>query len=263
MTMMKVKSVTQEEARVLAKRCTKLLQEQFGVRRAVLFGSVVGDAPWHSRSDVDIAVEGLRPEDHWQATNACYELLPPGLELDLIPIESAWPELRARIEGEIAMPQDSVEALSFEIKNELDQIERVVSRLVEFLERAPDAPDEVQIQGAAKHLHDFYNGVEHIFERIAIRIDEDLPAGSNCHTLLLQRMSRSFGSRRSVVIDRAMEQELSEYLRFRHVFRHTYGYDLKWSRIQELAEALPELLKRLRDRFAAFLSTLPGSNSAE
>jgi hypothetical protein len=60
-----------------------------------------------------------------------------------------------------------------------------------------------------------------------------------------------------------MEQELSEYLRFRHVFRHTYGYDLKWSRIQELAEALPELLKRLRDRFAAFLSTLPGSNSAE
>jgi hypothetical protein len=47
------------------------------------------------------------------------------------------------------------------------------------------------------------------------------------------------------------------------VFRHTYGYDLKWSRIQELAEALPELLKRLRDRFAAFLSTLPGSNSAE
>lgn len=80
-----------------------MLRQRFGVKRVILFGSAAGDAPWHSRSDLDLAVEGLRSEDHLRALNACYELLPPGLELDLVPLESAWPEMRARILGEVTI----------------------------------------------------------------------------------------------------------------------------------------------------------------
>lgn len=74
---MEVTSLSRDEAHHLADRCATLLREQFGVRRVILFGSAAGDAPWHSRSDLDMAVEGLRPEDHLRALNACYELLPP------------------------------------------------------------------------------------------------------------------------------------------------------------------------------------------
>jgi predicted nucleotidyltransferase len=253
---MKAVTVSRDEARDLANRCAALLRERFGVRRVILFGSAAGDAPWHSHSDLDVAVEGLRPEDHLRALNACYELLPPGLAIDLVPLESAWPELRARIEGEVEMPTDPVEALKFEIENEIRHLERVVERLTGFLQRAPAEPDEIQVQGGGKYLHDFYNGVERIFERIAVRVDEDLPAGTNWHTLLLQRMSRPFGSRRPAVIDHALEVELSEYLRFRHLFRHTYGYDLEWERVRELSQALPDVLAALQAQVAAFLAAL-------
>ncbi len=252
--------LSQDEARHLADRCAQLLREQFGVRRVVLFGSAAGGAPWHSRSDLDLAVEGLRPEDHWRALSACYAQLPPGLELDLIPLESAWPELRAHIEGEVQMPEEPLEALAFEIENELCHLERVVERLAGFLKRASTEPDEVEVQGGAKYLHDFYSGTERIFERIAVRVDGDLPAGSNWHTLLLQRMGQPFGSRRPAVIDRALESELANYLRFRHLFRHTYGYDLEWRRVRELSRALPDVLETMKTQLAAFLSTLAAQN---
>lgn len=253
-------TLSQDEARHLADRCAQLLREQFGVRRVVLFGSAAGDAPWHSRSDLDLAVEGLRPEDHWRALSACYSLLPSGLELDLIPLESAWPELRAYIEGEVQMPEEPLEALAFEIENELGRLERSAERLAEFLKRAPTELDEVEVQGGAKYLHDFYNGIERIFERIAVRVDGDLPTGYSWHTLLLQRMGQPFGSRRPAVIDRALENELANYLRFRHLFRHTYGYDLEWRRIRELGQALPGVLEVIRSQLAAFLSTLAAQN---
>jgi predicted nucleotidyltransferase len=253
---MKTAHLTRDEARHLANRCADLLRKQFGVRRVILFGSAAGDAPWHRRSDLDLAVEGLPEEAHIQALNACYELLPPGLELDLIPLESAWPELRARLEGEIKMPENPLEALTLEIEDELKNLERVVERLTKFLGRVKGEPDEMQVEGAAKHLHDFYNGIERIFERIAVRIDEDLPPGYNWHTLLLQRMRQPFGSRRPAVINRQLEEELAEYLRFRHLFRHTYGYDLQWKRVRKLGEALPGILADLKAQVAAFLGAL-------
>lgn len=253
---MKTVLVSQDEVQALAERCRQVLQEQFGVQRVVLFGSAAGDGPWHSRSDLDLAVEGLRPEDHLRAIKACYELLPPGLELDLILIESAPPELQAYIKGEVKMPEDPLEALTFELENELANLERMVDELSDFLQQAPPEPHKVQIQGTAKYVHDFYNGVERIFERIAVRIDEDLPTGSNWHTLLLRRMGQPFGSRRRAVIEQTLEEELADYLRFGRLFRHTYGYDLKWERVRELGQALPGALQKLKAEIADFLRGL-------
>ena len=41
---------------------------------------------------------------------------------------------------------------------------------MEYLPRASekDEPDEMVVAGIAKYLHDFYQGVERIFERIAV-----------------------------------------------------------------------------------------------
>jgi predicted nucleotidyltransferase len=64
-----------------------LLKERFKVDNVYLFGSVTGDSIWHERSDLDIAVEGLKPIDYMRALNAVYELLPDGLELDLVSLE--------------------------------------------------------------------------------------------------------------------------------------------------------------------------------
>ncbi len=39
-----------QEALSIADRCRKILQENFGANRVILFGSLVGDSPWHRDS---------------------------------------------------------------------------------------------------------------------------------------------------------------------------------------------------------------------
>src|SRR5438093_10407274 len=93
-----VKRRTQAES--AAKKCERVLKEKFGACKVYVFGSLAGQSPWHSRSDIDLAVEGLAPSQYISALTELYELLPPGLDLDLITLETAPPELVARANQE-------------------------------------------------------------------------------------------------------------------------------------------------------------------
>ncbi len=244
------------EALASAQACAELLKSRFGARQVILFGSLVGQGPWHERSDIDLAVEGLAPADYFRALSACWELLPQEVNLDLVPMEDARPELRARILGEVTMPSEHHGALRQEIQLELDNLARIAGSTQAFLARLPVQPDEYEIRSIGSLLHDFYSGVERIFERIAIRLDGDLPAGSSWHTYLLQRMTAPWGEMRPAVIDRVLATRLQDYLRFRHLFRHTYGFDLEWEKCRGLTEGMLETLEMLRTQLMAFLRSL-------
>jgi len=245
------KTITRAEAARFAEKCAQVLVEKFGVRRVIPFGSVVGDSPWHSRSDIDLAVEGLALELEARAWAALNGLLPPYLEVDLILLENTTPELRARILGEVKMPKGNIPALKFEIETELRNLERVRQKLAEYLPGIGEG-DEFQQVAVAKYLHDFYNGVERIFERIAVRLDGGLPSGEFWHTDLLVQMAAPFGHARPAVIDRSLQSRLLEFLKFRHRIRHTYSYELDWPKVKERAEELPELMERVRRALEAF-----------
>lgn len=244
------------EALASAQACAELLKSHFGARRVILFGSLVGPGPWHNRSDIDLAVEGLAPADYFRALSACWELLPQGINLDLVPMEDARPELRARILGEVTMPSEPHEALRQEIQLELDNLARVAESTQALLARLPAQPDEYHIRGIGSLLHDFYSGVERIFERIAVRLDGDLPVGPSWHTYLLQRMTAPWAEVRPAVIDRTLATRLQDYLRFRHLFRHSYGFDLEWEKCRGLAEGMMETLETLQAQLMAFLRSL-------
>lgn len=256
---METEAVENSQAKALASAhtCAELLKSRFGARRAIIFGSLAGQAPWHNRSDIDLAVEGLAPADYFRALSACWELLPEGIELNLVSLEDARPEMRARILGETSMPSDPRQALHQEIQLELDNLTRLARSTKALLARLPAQPDEYEIRSIGSLLHDFYSGVERIFERIAVRLDGDLPAGPSWHTYLLQRMTSPWAEARPAVIDRALATALSDYLRFRHLFRHTYGFALQWDKCQGLAEGMMETLEALQTQVMAFLSSLP------
>ena len=58
-----------------------------------------------------------------------------------------------------------------------------------------------------------------------------------------------------------LKSSLAEHLRFRHLFRNIYGFDLKWERCQPLAERLGGTFGDLReqiDRFEFFRLYLIG-----
>jgi predicted nucleotidyltransferase len=73
------------------------LKTRFGVRRVVLFGSLAHSGWFAADSDVDVAVEGLRPTDYWDAWRLLEDTIRER-EVDLIEIELASESLRRSIE---------------------------------------------------------------------------------------------------------------------------------------------------------------------
>jgi len=80
----------------LARRAADVLRQEFGATRVVVFGSLAHGAWFHSRSDIDLAVAGIRDEDFWRADSAVNRL-DPAFELDLVAIESAPSRLLSEI----------------------------------------------------------------------------------------------------------------------------------------------------------------------
>lgn len=148
------------------------------------------------------------------------------------------------------------------LKADIDREMRNLERLTQELDTVLDATAEetpVRVRAAGSVLHDFYTGVEKIFRRIAMRIDQDLPTGEDWHVQLLQRMAVPVEGIRPEVIDETLENSLEEYLRFRHLFRNMYGFDLKWERCRPLAERLNKTfadLKAQMERFKNFLDSI-------
>lgn len=245
-----------QAARDAAEACARVLREQFGVRAVYVVGSLAEPGAWHGRSDIDLAVEGLPPDQYIRALATLWELLPHGVELDLITLEDAPPEVAARIKGEVAMPEDPRAALRQEIADELVALGRIVEEVKGLLLRLPAEPTAIEVRAAGSMLHDFYNGVERIFERIAIRLGPGLPPGPGGHTLLLRGMESDVEGVRPAVVDHGLALRLSEYLRFRHLFRHGYGYELQWTKLRPLVEGLEETLAQFREQLDRFLATL-------
>ena len=79
-----------------------------------------------------------------------------------------WPEARQQVEVEIA---------------QLNQLLEAYHPLVAKSAMLP--PNFIELSALATMLHSFYTGVENIFKRIAIEIDNSLPTGAFWHSELL------------------------------------------------------------------------------
>lgn len=56
----------------------------------------------HGQVDIDIVVEGIKPENYMKALAELWEIIPAGEELNLIPFENAFESLKQKVirEGE-------------------------------------------------------------------------------------------------------------------------------------------------------------------
>lgn len=140
-----------------------------------------------------------------------------------------------------------------DVKIEIENLGRLNNEMKDLLAKIGAKPTFVDTRAAGSILHDFYSGVEKIFERIAISIDKELPKGENWHIELLLQMAKSFGNIRSSVISEILFKKLQEYLKFRHLFRHIYGFELKWDRIKPLCEEMEIVLNKIRQEIESFL----------
>ncbi len=151
------------------------------------------------------------------------------------------------------MPDDPRQALAQQVREELQNLERLSREVETWMSEAREAPSDFELRGLGSIVHDFYTGIERIFERIAVQVDEYLPAGRSWHTDLLRQMAGAWAGKREAVLDHDLALRLHRYMRFRHLFRHTYGFDLVWEELRPLVERLPGALADLRARLQAFL----------
>lgn len=84
-----------EKFLAIARKCAKILKNKYKVRKIYLIGSLVG-GHFHAESDIDLVVEGLNPELYIKALTELYDLLPIGVELNLIPFEDAFISLKEK-----------------------------------------------------------------------------------------------------------------------------------------------------------------------
>lgn len=91
-----------EELRNLGKKIAQMLKEKYKVKRIFLIGSLVKGYV-HDRSDIDIVVEGLRPELYLKALVDASNITGWKIEVNLIPFEDAFDSLKQKTlkEGEL------------------------------------------------------------------------------------------------------------------------------------------------------------------
>jgi hypothetical protein len=69
-------------------------------------------------------------------------------------------------------------------------------------------------------------------------------------------MESPIEGKRPAVLEHQLAVRLLDYLRFRHLFRHTYGYELEWDKLQALVERLETTKTSLGQQLDAFVLRL-------
>ncbi|MEW6740744.1 MAG: hypothetical protein ACOYU2_00015 [Nitrospirota bacterium] len=145
---------------------------------------------------------------------------------------------------------NKLQVLEMQIRKELSKIKKLLSEAEEIKNKKASNAN-IRIGGSI--LHDFYTGTENIFHAIASSIDKSIPSGMSWHTELLNQMTLDIPEVRTHVISEDTAKLLDEYLRFRHLFRKRYGFDLEWTNIKKLLKKMPAVYTALeRDINEAF-----------
>jgi hypothetical protein len=113
-----------------------------------------------------------------------------------------------------------------EIEFELNEIDTLLELYKNELFELNREPNLVELTALAGVLHSFYSGIERIFIIIAKNTDKKLPSDLNWHKALLLQMTKENKCRKPIISSKTKEI-LSEYLVFRHFYRHSYSFRLK------------------------------------
>lgn len=139
------------------------------------------------------------------------------------------------------------------INLEISKIDTLVSKSSLLLTKCQNTePDFFDLNAAGSILHSFYNGLESIFKLIHKASDGTPLTSTMWHSELFHSMFIQT-EKRKTVLSQDLEEPLKEYLGFRHVFRHSYGYELDWERLSPLFSGMTEIWQKVKTCFVEFM----------
>lgn len=90
-------SKRRRRALTAARKAAKLLKNEFGATKVILFGSLARRVGFTLWSDIDLAASGIAPE-RFYAASAAIERATIGFQIDLIDLETCLPAMLKSIE---------------------------------------------------------------------------------------------------------------------------------------------------------------------
>jgi len=126
------------------------------------------------------------------------------------------------------------------VREEAARLGQIVGALREALDRfGPEPQDRMHIHWVGGLLHDLYTGLEKAFREVSPELNGESFSSETWHRDLLHAMALDLPGFRPRVIRAELEPRLLELLKFRHLYRNLYSFDLRWDRVRALAvEAL-------------------------
>ena len=145
-----------------------------------------------------------------------------------------------------------------ELNSELESLKQLNNDLMDTWESMPEEGrlKEIYKAALALKLHNFYTGIEKIFEMIADDINGGIPVSREWHKRLLHSMTLEVKGIRSQVISKSTEKMLSEYLAFRHIVRNIYAFELDTERLTLLIKHFPATFDALEKDLVSFIDFL-------
>ena len=145
--------------------------------------------------------------------------------------------------------------LSKQVAVEFEQLNRLIEVHRPLLDKCENfPPTEIELSALAAMLHSFYTGIENIFKRVCIELGRTLPTGAAWHRELLVSMSEP-NDLPGPVISPDLGRRLEEYLKFRHVFRQAYSFQLQWEKLSTLVFGCEDVLRSFEEKVNKFLKT--------
>jgi hypothetical protein len=148
--------------------------------------------------------------------------------------------------------------LADRIHQELDELARVVSRAERAIFAAKQRLEDQDlfVDAAALNLHDFFGGLERIFQQIGTTVEGELPTGSDWHRQLMVQMQNDMPDLRPPVVSTEVIHTLDEFRRFRHVVRNIYAFEFDPKQIERLVNQMSDVFAQIRTELLVFASFL-------
>ena len=136
--------------------------------------------------------------------------------------------------------------------------ERKLDALVDSLaDLGVVAGDRLRVDAAALRLQSLYTGIERCFLQVSRVLHGGTPDGQDWQRRLLERMGQPT-EERPAVLREASITSLQELLRFRHLVRHLYAYELQPEPVERLRTLALALWPEVRGELNAFRGWLTG-----
>jgi len=158
--------------------------------------------------------------------------------------------------------QSALNALRSFFRQERSIIDRNLEGLRDLLQKNPAASFDHDLRAEASYIHDFYNSAENLFRIVAEELNGGIPRGASWHRLLLLEMKGEIPGIRNPVISEQLYSLLDTCLRFRHLFRNSYGIFLDAHKTREIALKALAARDLLIREFEEFLKTLEVEKAA-